>query len=368
MKKKLNAIIALLLCGACLPAMPLSANAEATIKRYSTVENIADNDGDETTCNYYEVYSETFDYVHKDYPLKYNFTQHPYHKYECSLTAHNGSKANFMVTGIFRDENGEPLVYTLKEIKDMTGEEMRSGTVPAKGGGDYTWPASSLEQSGTTVPLKGKKISVGDLFYIDYREGIGIGDDEEDDFGILDGHGWWDGGAEPSFNTRSLDEMCENAAEYPETYFKQWSQWAPEGTVTEGRETDPEFYRECMLNHLRDAEICEYLGNGVDVFGEDFVNVIRCELSITPYVNMNTVDFYNIDVEDYSRSDVRYGDVTNDDTVGVVDVLATNQYLLGIHQLNDYSKLAADVNHDGSINDADTLSVLKSVVGLETLQ
>ena len=58
---------------------------------------------------------------------------------------------------------------------------------------------------------------------------------------------------------------------------------------------------------------------------------------------------------------------TEDETVDIVDVLATNKYLLGVQNFGDYSKLAADVNKDNTVDDSDSMTILKSVVGLAEL-
>lgn len=60
------------------------------------------------------------------------------------------------------------------------------------------------------------------------------------------------------------------------------------------------------------------------------------------------------------------GDVDDDKDVDIVDVLILNQYLLGIHP--SINNASADVNHNGSIDDADAMMILKSLVGLETLK
>ena len=58
------------------------------------------------------------------------------------------------------------------------------------------------------------------------------------------------------------------------------------------------------------------------------------------------------------------GDVNADGTVDIVDVLALNKYLLGVHELDDSGRKYADVNNDGKIDDSDSMAILKSVVGL----
>ena len=61
------------------------------------------------------------------------------------------------------------------------------------------------------------------------------------------------------------------------------------------------------------------------------------------------------------------GDIDGSGQVNIVDVLALNQYLLGVYQPSDYGILAGDVNHNGTIDDGDALTILKSIVGLAGL-
>ena len=58
------------------------------------------------------------------------------------------------------------------------------------------------------------------------------------------------------------------------------------------------------------------------------------------------------------------GDVTEDGTVDIVDVLALNQYLLGLADISDSGKISADVDSNNIINDTDSMNILKYLVNL----
>ena len=98
----------------------------------------------------------------------------------------------------------------------------------------------------------------------------------------------------------------------------------------------------------------------MDLLGEEFKNVIRHEL-VTEW------NFYNL-IGDVSNVEITNGDATADGETGIVDVLAVNQSLLGIRTLSNYGVLASDVNHNDTVEDADAMKILKSLVGLETLE
>jgi len=64
----------------------------------------------------------------------------------------------------------------------------------------------------------------------------------------------------------------------------------------------------------------------------------------------------------------KYGDVDGNGGVDIADVLTLNQYLLGIGgDITPEGKANADVNQDSTVNDADALMILKSLVDLATL-
>lgn len=61
---------------------------------------------------------------------------------------------------------------------------------------------------------------------------------------------------------------------------------------------------------------------------------------------------------------VIYGDLNGDSTIGSADVKLAENYLLGKEQLNDFAKMAFDVNHDGTCNSLDLLLIKKNIKGL----
>lgn len=62
------------------------------------------------------------------------------------------------------------------------------------------------------------------------------------------------------------------------------------------------------------------------------------------------------------------GDIDGNEEIDITDVLALNQYLLGVYRPDSAGIASADVDHNGKVDDADALKILKSVVGLEALE
>ncbi len=99
------------------------------------------------------------------------------------------------------------------------------------------------------------------------------------------------------------------------------------------------------------------LGNGVDVFGEEFARVIRMQLVIDQTAYYQYGDrMYDIDL--------LHGDVNVDDTLSIVDCVMLNKSLMGDETLCDYAELAADFDENGDVTHEDSLSILKRLVGL----
>ena len=74
-----------------------------------------------------------------------------------------------------------------------------------------------------------------------------------------------------------------------------------------------------------------------------------------------------IEIEGSPSQSGKMGDLDGNGEVSIIDVLLLNQYLLSLHQIPEERLPLADVNHDGSINDSDAITILKSLVGLATL-
>ncbi len=111
-----------------------------------------------------------------------------------------------------------------------------------------------------------------------------------------------------------------------------------------------------------------YLGNGIDIFGEDFEDVIRWEMVFWDTDNqLEYIERYDYQIvrfnEHYSINLVK-GDVTVDDKVNILDGIAINKSLLAGAPLCDYAKLAGDVNENGAIDADDSLMILKETIGL----
>ena len=105
------------------------------------------------------------------------------------------------------------------------------------------------------------------------------------------------------------------------------------------------------------------IGNALELFGDAFRPVAQQELFLAPNyaVNMEyfTGKLYQPDTEDIVALK---GDVLQDNAVGVLDVVALNQCLLGVRPLNSIpSVLAADLNNDTNVDIFD-LGLLKREV------
>ncbi len=98
------------------------------------------------------------------------------------------------------------------------------------------------------------------------------------------------------------------------------------------------------------------LGNGVDIFGEEFERVIRLQLVIEQSAYQEEAAVWGIDLIK--------GDVNVDDTLNVLDCLTINKNLLAGAPLCDYARLAADINENGAPDTDDSLAILKETLGI----
>ena len=64
---------------------------------------------------------------------------------------------------------------------------------------------------------------------------------------------------------------------------------------------------------------------------------------------------------------VRYGDVSGDGKITVLDLLRIQKYLLGTSSLSGAYKTAADASKDGSVTVLDLLRVQKHLLGTQTI-
>ena len=101
-----------------------------------------------------------------------------------------------------------------------------------------------------------------------------------------------------------------------------------------------------------------YLGNGVDIYGEEFERVIRMQMIIdgVEFVQETSGSIYGINI--------KWGDVDADYDISILDCISLNKNLLGGLELCDYAKIVSDVNNDGILDSTDSLAILKEVVGL----
>ena len=97
----------------------------------------------------------------------------------------------------------------------------------------------------------------------------------------------------------------------------------------------------------------ELVGNGLDLFGEDFQKVIDYE-----YLTDQEI----LNKGDQAINEPLLGDVRNDGGLDFLDVIALNQYLLGSCTLDAYSREGADVDKNGIVDTPDSLMILKEVV------
>lgn len=106
----------------------------------------------------------------------------------------------------------------------------------------------------------------------------------------------------------------------------------------------------------------KYIGNGIEIFGEEFEKVVRMQMQIdqTALENDWRGSYW---LEKYGISIVK-GDVTVDDSVNILDGIAINKAVMAGAELCDYAKLAGDVNENGALDADDSLMILKESIGL----
>ena len=102
-----------------------------------------------------------------------------------------------------------------------------------------------------------------------------------------------------------------------------------------------------------------YLGNGMELFGDEFLKVMRHELIVNGIFENQ---FYS---NDTSGIDIYTGDVTEDEEINLLDVITLNKAMFGKVSLNDYAAAAADINKDGKPDASDSLSIMRYIVKLD---
>lgn len=85
-----------------------------------------------------------------------------------------------------------------------------------------------------------------------------------------------------------------------------------------------------------------------------------------------TIEFLSEDgktehIEEFSLSvlDIKLGDLTGNGLIETGDAVIVLRYVVGLCDLTDIQKAAADVNSDGKINTSDAVSILRISVGLD---
>ncbi|MDE5564249.1 MAG: dockerin type I repeat-containing protein [Oscillospiraceae bacterium] len=105
-----------------------------------------------------------------------------------------------------------------------------------------------------------------------------------------------------------------------------------------------------------DEATLSYVGYGVDIFGDAFLQVIRSQL----VVEQAEYDYWK-DVKNghmlYDISLIK-GDVNANGSVDVLDCIVLNKHLLGVMPICDYGRVVSDMNQDNEVDIFD-LALLK---------
>ena len=101
------------------------------------------------------------------------------------------------------------------------------------------------------------------------------------------------------------------------------------------------------------------IGHGTDCLGKEFERVIRHEMIYMPHYSPECWSRYS-DL----HFDVQYGDVTEDDMINLLDVVAVNRSIVGVNALTSYAALAADVDSNNIVDATDSLLMLQYTVHL----
>ncbi|MDE6707423.1 MAG: dockerin type I repeat-containing protein [Oscillospiraceae bacterium] len=112
----------------------------------------------------------------------------------------------------------------------------------------------------------------------------------------------------------------------------------------------------------------DYIGNGQEIFGEDFIKAVRndwlCDTEET-YMNPWILDS---DTR-YETFDIVMGDATDDNEVDIIDVITMNKTILGQKTMSSYAQYVCDINKDNIVDPIDSLAVMEYIIGLiDTLE
>ncbi|MBE6849752.1 MAG: hypothetical protein E7502_07630 [Ruminococcus sp.] len=117
----------------------------------------------------------------------------------------------------------------------------------------------------------------------------------------------------------------------------------------------PPVYLPCNYDPEDEKTSMIHLGNGKDVFGEEFEKVIRTQLVLEQMILDN-------ETIRHPKLDLVKGDVNIDDEITIVDCLSLNRNLLLGEPMCDYAKAASDINGNGAPDSDDVLSILKECI------
>lgn len=121
---------------------------------------------------------------------------------------------------------------------------------------------------------------------------------------------------------------------------------------------------ECIHGFDGTAHSLEIEGNILDILGDDFTEVLEAENQKERDNNVHERLWKNESPEDdipYIPCDM--GDVNSDKDVDVLDVIATQKYIMGCRILNAAQLNAADVNRNGDVEASDSHKILRYVLG-----
>ena len=116
-----------------------------------------------------------------------------------------------------------------------------------------------------------------------------------------------------------------------------------------------------------DGEYISGIYEGMKV--DDLVTSLKSNggtISTIAHGNLANGDPITINGKEYKI--VLYGDVDNDATIGLKDLVQLKKYILGYNNLNDIKLKAADANQDGKVSLSDLVLMKKKILGLESIK
>lgn len=182
-------------------------------------------------------------------------------------------------------------------------------------------------------------------------------------------------GEKAFFNCRSLDTLTVTAfdAEIGADAYGTCYDW--EAAIESRRSTAGDSYehvlRELVLHPCRmDEEMADF---AVHFFGtEPYSRIAHKELTELTNKRGTLAGWQNSTAQSFAvENSVRFetlnalpGDVDLNGFIDILDVIALNKSLLGIIKLKERARDAADYDADGSITDADSLGILRCILGI----